>query len=293
VARQKNHNDNIMTQKLLFILTFGLSIFSADGQDFSTYIKNNAVRTDKLDNSKNEAYNLLANFKLIMIGEMHGTNEPAKFVIQLTELLASNNDSVQVGLEIPPDLMTKYISSRSVENIYASDFFADNSKDGRASFAWAEIIAKLNKNSKVRIFFYDTIEGESKTYEDRDSLMYLKIKKEIKLFPNWKTITLSGNIHNMILPYKGKPKTALYLIKDSELNLSKNICTLNHYSQSGKMLNNIGNGLQISEVNNTSSPYSQSVDFDSYLLLFPENHSDRYNGIYFTRTVSAAKMVGH
>jgi len=241
-----------MTQKLLFVLTFGLSVFSADGQDLSTYIKNNAVRTDKLDSSKNEVYNLLANFKLIMIGEMHGTNEPAKFIIQLAELLTSNNDSVQVGLEIPPDLMNKYISSRSDENIYASNFFADNSKDGRASFAWAEIISKLNKNSKVSIFFYDKIEGESKTHEDRDSLMYLKIKKEIKLFPNWRTITLSGNIHNMILPYKNKTKMALYLIKDSELNLSKNICTLNHYSQSG-----------------------------------------RYNGIYFTRAVSAAKMVGH
>lgn len=282
-----------MTKKLYFILTLGLLVYSANGQDFSTYIKNSAIKIDSLDNSKVDVYNLLTNFKLIMIGEMHGTNEPAKFVIQLAELFANNNDSVQVGLEIPADLMTKYILNQTNENIYTSDFFVNNSKDGRASFAWAEIISKLNKNSKIRIFFYDTIEGESKTYEDRDSLMYLKIKKQIKLFPNWKTITLSGNIHNMILPYKDKPKMALYLTKDNELGISKKICTLNHYYQSGTMLNNIGNGLELREINNSASIYSQSVAYDSYILLFPENHKERYNGIYYTKTVSAAKMVGH
>jgi len=282
-----------MTRKLLFILAFGMSFLSADGQDFSTYIKNNAVRTDKLDSSKKEVYNLLADYKLIMIGEMHGTNEPAKFVVQLANLLTNNKDSVQIGLEIPSDLMTKYIANQTDDNIYASDFFAKKSNDGRASFAWAEIISKLIKNSKVRIFFYDTNEGESKTSEDRDSLMYLKIKKEIKQFPKWKTITLSGNIHNMILPYKNSAKMALYLIKDRELDISKKTCSLNHYYQSGTMLNNIGNGIELREVNNSASIYSQSVDFDSYLLLFPEIYKERYNGIYFTKTVSAAKMVGH
>lgn len=282
-----------MTKKLLFILTFGLSVFSAKGQDFSTYIKDNAVRTDKLDQSMNDLYKLLVNFKLIMIGEIHGTNEPSKFVIQLAELLANNNDNVQIGLEIPTDLMTKYITNPTDNNIITSDFFAKNSNDGRASLAWAEIISTLNKNSKVRIFFYDTNEGESKTSEDRDSLLYLKIKKEIKQFPNWKTITLSGNIHNMILPYKNNPKMALYLIKDKELDISRKYCSLNHYYQSGTMLNNIGNGLELREVNNSPSSYTQSVDFDSYLLMLPENPTNRYNGIYFTKKVTAAKMVGH
>jgi len=282
-----------MTRILLCILTFGLSLLSANGQDFSEYIKNNAVRTDELDNSNNDVCNLLAAFKLIMIGEMHGTNEPAKFVVQLANLLTKNKDSVQIGLEIPTDLMTKYIANQTDDNIYASDFFANKSDDGRTSFAWAEIISKLNKNAKARIFFYDTNEGECMTSEDRDSLMYLKIKKEIKLFPNWKTITLSGNIHNMILPYKNNPKMAIYLIRDKELDISKKICTLNHYYQSGTMLNNIGNGLELREVNNSSSIYSQSVDFDSYLLLFPENHKEKYDGIYFTKTVSAAKIIGH
>jgi hypothetical protein len=280
-----------MIKKILFILTFELLVFFANGQDYSTYIKNNAVRTDKLDSSKNEVYNLLANFKLIMIGEMHGTNEPAKFVTQMAEIFANKNHSVQVGLEIPADLMTKYITNQTDDNILTSDFFVSNSDDGRASFAWAEIISKLNKNPKVKLFFYDTNEGESKTAEDRDSLMYLKIKRQIIHFPNRKTIILSGNIHNMILPYKNNPKMALYLFQDKELSISEKICSLNHYYQSGTMLNNIGNGLQLREVNNSASIYSQSVDFDSYILLFPNNHKDRYSGIYFTRKVSAAKMV--
>ncbi|WP_028522520.1 hypothetical protein [Runella limosa] len=280
-----------MIKKLFFILSVGIWGLPANGQDFASYIRNNAVRTDSLATSNNQVYNLLSGFKLIMIGEMHGTNEPAKLVTQLADIFTSHNDSVQIGLEIPAQLMNQYLNNQTDENIYTSDFFAKSSQDGRASHAWAEIISKLNQDSKVKIFFYDIDSNESVV--SRDSLMYLKIKKQIKLFPHWKTITLSGNIHNMILPYRDTPRMALYLMKDEELNISKKTCSLNHFYQSGTMLNNTGNGLKMREINNGPSIYSQSLDFYSYLLLFPENHTERYNGIYFTRTVSAAKMVSH
>lgn len=283
---------NCMTKYFLFILTFTFFLFTANGQDLST-IKENAIKIDKLDSLNRKIYKLLSNYKLIMVGEMHGTNEPAKLVIGLTELLTNIGDSVQVGLEIPSDQMTKYLELHLNSNIYSSDFFAKNSTDGRASFAWAEVISKLNTNTKVRIFFYDINKGECKNTDDRDSAMYLKIKNEIKGHPKWKTITLSGNIHNMLLPYKEKTKMALYLSKDIELNISDNICSLNHYYQSGTMLNNTGNGLELHQVNNSTSNYSKAVDYDNYLLLFPVNIVDRYNGIYFTRNVTAAKMVSN
>jgi hypothetical protein len=187
--------------------------------------------------------------------------------------------------------MTEYLNQPNDNSIYSTEFFVKNSDDGRASVAWAEMILKLNKNHKVRIFFFDVNKGESKSPGDRDSIMYLKVKNKIKLHPGWKTITLSGNIHNMLLPYKEKITIAFYLSRDNELNLSGRIFSLNHQYGSGTMLNNTGKGLEMHSVDNSFSDYFKAVDYENYLLLLPANVNNRYNGIFFTRSVTAAQMV--
>jgi hypothetical protein len=217
-----------MSKSFLFILFFNVSLFIATAQEFPVSIKANAIKIDKLDSLNNEVYHLLSDYRLIMVGEMHGTNEPAKFVIGLAKVFIGKGDSVQVGLEIPSAEMKEYLNRKSDSIIYSSDFFVKKSTDGRASVAWAEVISKLDKSPKIRIFFFDVNNSESKNPGDRDSIMYLKIRNKIMEHPDWKTITLSGNIHNMLLPYKEKPKMALYLNRDEELNLSGRICSLNH-----------------------------------------------------------------
>jgi hypothetical protein len=280
-----------MTKFLLILLTTTITYLSASGQDLASLLKNNAIKIDKLDSLNNKIYDLLHHNKLIMIGEMHGTNEPAKFVKGLTELFTANGDSVQVGFEIPSELMTTFLKLKTDSSIYRSDFFSNNSSDGRASLAWALTILNLNKNPKVKIFFYDINSGEAKNIEDRDSLMYVKIKKQIIKYPTWTTITLSGNIHNMRLPYKQKNKTGSYLVNDADLNISGKFCSINHNYQSGTMLNNIGKGLELRQVGNINSDYAKLVDYDNYLFLFPINETNAYDGIFFTRTVSAAELA--
>ena|ERR1039457_5464302 len=281
-----------MKYKILILLfTFIVSIFTLFAQDFPAYIKANTVNIDKPDSLNNEVWQILKDYMVIMVGEMHGTNEPAKFVMGLARLFSSRGDNVQIGLEIPPAKMTKYLNHPTDSSIYSSDFFAEKSTDGRASQAWAEVISRLDKNPEIHIFFFDVNNGECKSPGERDSLMYLKIKNKIEDHPNWKTITLSGNMHNMILPYKEKTKTALYLARDKELNLSGRICCLNHQYGSGTMLNNTGNGLELHPVDNSFSDYSKAVDEENYLLLFQANDNNRYNGVFYTRTVTAAKML--
>jgi hypothetical protein len=276
-----------------YSLLFSLSIFiswTTQGQDFPTYLKQNAVKIIKPDSLSNDIYNLVSDYSLIMIGEMHGTNEPAEFVIGLTDLLTSKGDSVQVGMEIPSTKMKRYIEEHSDNSIYSSDFFK-RSVDGRASDAWAQVISKVSKNHKASIFFYDVNDGDCSNVDDRDSMMYLKIKNKIQEHPSWKTITISGNIHNMLLPYKGKAKTAYFLINDQDLNLKDRICSLNHLYQRGSMINNSGNGLELKQVDNSDSDYSTAVDYDNYLFLMPINVTFGYSGIYFTKNVTAARML--
>lgn len=95
-----------MKKKLILLFTFIFSLFTAFAQDFLINIKANAINIDKLDSLNNAVWQALKDYKLIMIGEMHGTKEPAKFVIDLARLFTGMGDSVQVGLEIPSAKMT-------------------------------------------------------------------------------------------------------------------------------------------------------------------------------------------
>jgi hypothetical protein len=120
--------------------------------------------------------------------------------------------------------------------------------------------------------------------------MYINIKRQIQKNPGWKTLTLSGNIHNMIKPYKGVDKMACYLKADKDLKIGEKLCSLNHQYRSGQMINNTGTGLKLRPAG-VESDYSTAVNYDNYLLLPIENKNDSYHGILFSRYVTAAKMV--
>jgi hypothetical protein len=267
----------MIIKQTTFILAFLLTTGVCFGQ---------VLEIEPLDRLEQPVYDKMNEFNLIMIGEMHGTNEPANFLIGLAELFANHGDTVQVGFEIPSEMMTAYLQSLTDSSVFQSDFFLNNSADGRASIAWANAIARLTKKSNVKIFFYDIDKYGADA--ERDSLMYLKIKGKIIEHPHWRTITLSGNIHNMRIPFRGKLTTAYHLCNDKELNLSEKICTLSHIYQSGTMLNNIGNGLEIRQINNEPSAYSE-VGLDNYLYLYPT--AGMYDGIFFTKTVTASELV--
>ena len=119
--------------------------------------------------------------------------------------------------------------------------------------------------------------------------MFLNIKRRLKDHPNWRTITLSGNIHNMRQPFKKQVTTAYLLCQDKTLSLSHKICTLNHLYHQGTMLNNVGNGLELRKVENQASIFSETFRFDNYLILFEQMKN--YNGFIFTRQVTAAELM--
>jgi hypothetical protein len=261
----------------------------------SIHLKQNAVKIDNPDSLGEDIYKLIATYQLIMIGEMHGTNEPAVLVTSLVDLLTKKNDSVQVGLEIPSEQMKNYLWAPAVSNICASDFFANKSSDGRATCAWATLIEKLNNNHKAEIFFYDINHEDAEFIDDtiRDSMMYVKIKKKIQAHPTWKTITLGGNIHNMLMPYKydGKTKMALYISNDKELNISKRILSLVHVYAAGSTLSDSGNGLQLIQVDQSNSLWAKATACENYLFLYPQNVKTNYSGVYFTRKLTASKLL--
>ncbi|HYV92372.1 MAG TPA: hypothetical protein VE978_11330 [Chitinophagales bacterium] len=262
-----------------------LTFLCASAQDNAAYLKAHAVRVDNPEQLSDSVYHLLAPFQMIMFGEIHGTNESTPFVMGLANLFTANGDSVQVGLEIPPNLITQFISQRTDSSIYHSDFFHNPPLDGKESVAWATLISELNKNSRVELFFFDVNSNEGKPYQ-RDSLMYVKIKTQFKRHPTWKMVTLSGNFHNRI---SDEATMASYLNRDEQLNLSSKICSLTIQYLSGTCTANFGRGLEVKQLGHPETVYDSS--FDKYLVLFPPNSEYPYTGFYYTRFITAAKMT--
>jgi hypothetical protein len=132
---------------------FALAATGATAQDDEAYLKANAVRIDNPEKLSDSVYNLLSPYQVITVGEMHGTNESAPFVNGLTNLFTSKGDSVMVGFEIPPILMTKFSSLHTDSSIYQSDFFSNPPfLDGKESKPWANLLSTLNRNPKFNSF---------------------------------------------------------------------------------------------------------------------------------------------
>lgn len=138
---------------------------------------------------------------------------------------------------------------------------------------------------EFELSFFDT-----SIYDDlRDSVMYLNLKKAILQNPNWKILTLSGNIHNMLKPFRAEKKMALFLLEDPELGLKDKICSIYHRFSEGEMLNNRGNGLELREVSNYNSNYG--VPYEKYFSFLQSGSEEPYTAFFFTKKVTAVVLV--
>jgi len=282
-----------MKNLLSAVLFFTASVLSAIAQNnvlyLSTYLKENAIRVADPGQLSDSVYTLLSPYRVIMVGEMHGTNEPAQFVTSLAKLFTRKGDSVSVGLEIPSEQMASFTSSHTDSSIYRSDFFyRPAAEDGRGSFAWAKLVSALKNNKSVQLFFYDMNNSQGKPYQ-RDSFMYVNIKKQILLHPGWKVITISGNAHCRISPEE--QKAASFLKQDAQLMRSANICSINNYYLQGSSLGNFGRGLEEKKLGRPISEYDTTLNWHQYVLLMSPTSTYAYNGIYYTKNISVSKMV--
>lgn len=273
-----------MTRNTLLLITLTLTFLSASGQDNEAYLKANAIRFDNAEKLSDSIYTLLSPFQIVMIGEMHGTNESAPFISGLTNLFTNKGDSVLVGLEISAELMSKFDLFQTDSSIYQSEFFSKPPYlDGRESFSWANLISKLYKNPKVKVFFFDTNRDKAViTY--RDSLMAMNIKSQFSRHPAWRMITLSGNYHNKI----SDANTMASVLKR---NVSTKFISLNIEYKEGSANANFSHGLEIKQLGSYPSVFNSTEGYDRYLLLYSTNSNYDYNGFYYTKYITAAKMV--
>jgi len=130
--------------------------------------------------------------ELLLLGEVHGTKEIPKLTFDIIKKL--NNNVNFIFLEIPKDqqiFLDKYTNSKDEKDLLSIPFFNTSNKDGRDSKDILFLIKKvIHLSSKIKIKFIDP-----NVIENRDYLMYKKIKELLKSQENKLSIFLTGNVH--------------------------------------------------------------------------------------------------
>lgn len=267
---------------IVFIIQYHGLLMS---QTLGDFLKANAVEVHLDDSSSNRALlQKLSQYRLIMMGEMHGTSEPAQFVSYLVKQLTSSGTDVHLGLEIPEGTAAEFVRQPSRDNLRRSEFFSNGYPDGRANEDWLNLILQGQANPKVKMFYFDN------NGDKRDSLMYESVKKHVIQDPRSVTVVLSGNIHNRLLSTKYGKTMRVYFDEDKTLGLSGKMCSINHQYKYGSMKNNMGAGLELRVIEPATTYYSEFTTFKTYFSLIPENASP-YDAVFYSEKVNAAEVL--
>jgi len=142
--------------------------------------------------------------RVVVFGELHGTQETPRLVGECACLLVSRGTEVVIALEIPePEQarITEYLSSAGTSGdaraLLQGEFWSrpDSRQDGRSSVAMFELIERVRQLSSTseRISVV-AIDGQRKSLT-RDAAMAQIVRDHIKNSPEAHVLALVGNIH--------------------------------------------------------------------------------------------------
>lgn len=220
----------------------------------------------------------------ILIGEMHGTKEPAEFAEGVVETLLSQRKSVVLGIEVQDNKSGVFLRAGQLDSLktYWGKLFL---MDGRHSQSWLDLVWRYRQHPNVTVVFFDQTKVSRWS---RDRGMAENLLAALRQRPEAVLVTLSGNIHNQLQPYNGTETMGYFLHSLPGSPLKKeSMVTTTHFYGAGTMINNQGDGMKLREVPDNSGGFSTAVPYPSYFLitdLFP-----MWNALLFTRTVTAAE----
>lgn len=257
------------------VILFSIIVFQSKAQDCSF-----TPDIDKYicleSNYETKLSQWLADYKIIMVGEMHGTNESAQFVAKLVETLSKNKEVI-LALEIPANELEK-------DSLGQIKFFKEIKQDGRSNQAIFDLIKHFENNNQVDIKAFDIKSNLDSFPPDRDKYMSEQILSLYKQYPNKTIISLSGNFHNS-LDIRFDIKTMGYYLKQSFSD--EKIASINISWSKGKANFNIGEGLALMDlgVKNTSC----TTDFNCSTFLYDyRDKQTNYNYYLYCDTITPA-----
>jgi len=250
-------------------------------------LKKNAIPIENLSELSDKIYDEIANFEIIMIGEMHGTTEPAEFAYGLCNLITKSEKNVVLALEIRSSQMINLSDEMSITQLKGLDFFQRENFDGRNGVSMLDLIYKSNQNERIILKFIDNPYPSS----TRDSSMYREIRNIHNKYPNTKIVTLTGNVHNSLIPVFDKERIGGYLVKDNVNFDSKKIMSINHVFSGGTMFNNDGTGIKITTIEKEDNTYNSTLSHNMFLYKKLPEKQNEYTHILYTDKVTASGKI--
>jgi len=278
-------NTNMKIISIILILFF-ISCESEELSKEQIHLKNSAITIKNLTDLNNKLYEGISNYNIVMIGEMHGTNEPAEFAYGICKLFNQNEKQVIMAMEIPPSQMNGFNQNMSIDDLKKLSFFAGENSSGMNGEAWLNLIANCNQHKNIIVKFFDNQKTSS-----RDSSMYNGIVEIRNTYPSSKIVTLSGNLHNRFEPFNGNKMLGTYLVNDEENFDKEKIMSIMHYFNHGTMMNNVGNGLELRTIEPKEDLFNKSI---SAKMFFCENiFEDKsfFTHILYTDQVTHSKAL--
>ena len=146
---------------------------------------------------------------LVLLGEMHGSQESPRFAADLVCNAAAHGVAI-LGMEIPRDEQSRidaYLASKGGADerarVIAGTFWTrpTGSQDGRSSAAMFDLIERMRDlrahGRDVRIV---TLDRAASDPTDRDEVMAARLREAKAATPKAIVIALTGNIHNSLAP---------------------------------------------------------------------------------------------
>jgi hypothetical protein len=141
---------------------------------------------------------------VLLLGELHGTQEVPRFIAQTACQVASSGTKVTVGLELPEEneeRVERFLTSAGKEEdwlkLMEAPFWRSPYQDGRSSEAMANMLEQLRRlrmqGMDVAVFVYDQPGLQGQEHEDAVAAAVLE---RVKAAPERFYVVVSGNVHS-------------------------------------------------------------------------------------------------
>ncbi len=288
------HRDLIYKAVVTATIFFCISTLATTDAQF---IKANAVATTT-DKVPLALINTLKDKQLILLGEIHGTNEMPAYAGKIIEALALNQ-KVLVGIEYPIDIQSQidvFMKTGDTSQLRETFFFQEpDYHSGRGSQAMLRLLDSLRSYSNVEVFCFDIPLSYKGKTRDTDMAVNILAKLQSENYPQ--AVLYSGNIHSRLTigtpwnPTTQNMGAEILRLSNNHYNIDNTdnlVFRANEGSSWSCMQDDTGQfkcTTQVWQPSNTA--YATAVNLDYYFLQEPFM-TDGHKNSFFIRKVSAS-----
>jgi len=289
---------------LAFMGSSGMAAVT-DSEISADEVRERAVSLDGSPELPEQMISLLKPFRVITVGEVHGSNEIPDFFARLAGRLSRDGSPLIVALEVYRPLnqngIDQFVKSGDESILKSLPHFSAPSQDGRGSTAMAKLLKSLRALPSVQIVAFDmgATTGGPERGQERDSRMALTLTEIMRQYPNTRVVILAGNVHAAVSvgnSFDPKYRPMGFELSHQEGSIVKpnQVYSILVKQQGGQTWVRVGDKPAMANTLDTEhSVFTDAVKWNSYFLPFKTLSKNGYNSVLFIRSLSASAPYVH